>query len=132
MSNEYHKIRSSIIIKFCGDIKAMQGRLSDIFYSLGPPPLAPLLSGFPAPTSLSLGGHHGPPGLIPPPHLEHLLKQELFNGPKPGPCLQSQPDLYPQPGHHPLPLELLARSGLFYQNFPNFAGSFQILTWFVY
>ena len=57
-------------------------------------PLLPPTSGFP-PSSLPL--------MSSPPHpIEHLLKQELF---------PSQ-----------LPLEFLARSGLFYQNYPHFAG----------
>ena len=85
-------------------------------------PFAPILPGFaPAPaSSLPPSPHHHHLLHPPPPHLEHLLKQELFQSKSN--CLPG-PDLYTSPSVHSLPLELLARSGLFYQNFPNFAGT---------
>ena len=87
-----------------------------------PPPFAPILPGFPPPGSaLPPSPHHHHLLQPPPPPLEHLLKQELFTSK--ASCMPS-PDLYTAPPVHSLPLELLARSGLFYQNFPNFAGNF--------
>jgi len=47
--------------------------------------------------------HPPPSSLVPPPGLEALFKQEFF------------------PSQN-LPLEILARSGMFYQNFPHFTG----------
>ena len=78
------------------------------------PPSSPSNSFLPTVTSITptsfplLPPSSGFPLISPPPHpMEHLLKQELFPS-------QS------------LPLELLARSGplsgLFYQNYPHFAG----------
>ena len=78
------------------------------FYSPGPPSFPPMLAGF-----------CPPPPLVAPPPLEQLLKQEVLAAP---PSCAPPPDLYPPHPHHALPLEILARSGLFYQNFPNFAG----------
>ena len=63
-------------------------------------PLLPSTTGFPA------ASH---PLLAPAPHpMEALLKQELFPS-------QS------------LPMEFLARSGLFYQNYPHFAGALSVM-----
>ena len=71
-----------------------------------PPPTSP--GRFLIPPNLAMLPHssafHPPPSpMVPPPALEALFK----------------PDLFPPQG---LPLELLARSGMFYQNFPPFSG----------
>ena len=71
-----------------------------------PPPSSP--GRFFLPPHLAMLPHssafHPPPSsLAPPPGLEALFKQEFF------------------PSQN-LPLEILARSGMFYQNFPHFAG----------
>ena len=99
--------------------------LTSIHKFPGPSLFPHLLPGL-SPCSLPLASPPYPAPLLPPGHLEQLLKQEMFPpAAKQGP---SPLELY-TPGPGAGPLELLARSGMFYQNFPNFAGKLSLCLW---
>ena len=99
--------------------------LTSIHNFPGPSLFPQLLPGL-SPCSLPLASPPYPAPLLPPGHLEQLLKQEMFPpAAKQGP---SPLDLY-TPGPGAGPFELLARSGMFYQNFPNFAGKLSLCLW---